>query len=114
MISLLVRVFRVLGVSHLAFSRFSVFAGRCRSLASEKTPPSNENLEGCCADNRKAPTVNWVAAKEFKPSYYTKETPVFTIHPHCGNLNDVPEKATQYTDAELRILNQFPSLGFMP
>ena len=35
-------------------------------------------------------TLNWVAVKELKLSYYIGETLLFTIYTHYGNLIKVP------------------------
>ena len=42
--------------------------------------------------------VYWVLVRDFTLSYHSKETISFTIDPHSGNLNKIPE--------------QEPSLGF--
>ena len=43
-----------------------------------------------CNNKHTCPTPYWVLVRGFISSYHNKETTIFTIDPHYGNLNKTP------------------------
>ena len=45
----------------------------------------------------------WVAVRELKLRYNHPETMLFTIHPYCGNLSQVPEQQPRNVEARVQV-----------